>query len=64
MKNINDKEVITEEVVLSLELYHENDKFGCYFGRECDSGIDVKGNTPEEAVQKMIPYIINYFYKD
>lgn len=48
---------------LTLELYCENGKFGIYLSDNVGgSGIDVKGETPEEAAENIAPYIADYFY--
>ena len=50
---------------ISLELYHENGQYGIYLGDEMGgSGIEVNARTPKEAVKRISPYIVDYFYKD
>lgn len=50
---------------VSIELYLEDGKFGLYLADECGgSGVDVKGDTPEEAAAKITPYIADCFYAD
>lgn len=48
---------------LSVELYNENGKFGIYIADECGSGIDVKGDTPEDAIENAKPYLLDFFYE-
>ena len=56
---------IENDVRLSIELYHEGDGFGIYLGDyQGGSGIQVSGDTPQEAAENLAPYIADYFYKN
>ena len=48
---------------LSIELYKEDGKFGVYIGDENGSGIDVKGDTAEDAIENAKPYLLDFFYE-
>lgn len=55
---------IENDVRLSIELYREGDVFGIYLSDyQGGSGIEVIGNTPQEAAKNLAPYIADYFYK-
>lgn len=42
---------------INIELYCENGVYGAYLGSDGGSGIDVKGNTPQELSQNLAPYL-------
>ena len=51
-------------IYLNVELYKKGKSYGAYIGDDCGgSGIDVKGSTPEEAAEKLKPYIVDYLYE-
>lgn len=50
------------EFLLSLEVVVNEDGVTFYLGDYCDgSYIKVTAKTPEEAVDKLKPYILDYF---
>lgn len=54
----------SEEVRISIELYRDGEAFGAWLSDNCGgSGIDVKGKSPQDAAEKLAPYIADYFYK-
>lgn len=46
---------------LSVELYKEDGRFGVYLADDGGSGIDVKGDTPEDAIENAKPYLLDFF---
>ena len=55
---------IKNDVRLSLELYRNGNGFGIWLSDDVGgSGIEVVGNTPEEAANNIAPYIADYFYE-
>ena len=49
---------------ITLELYKSDNGFGIWLSDDCGgSGIEVTGNTPEDAANKIKPYIVEYFYE-
>ena len=47
---------------LLLELYEENGTYGVYISDDIGgSGIDVKGETPQEVCENAVPYMVDYF---
>ncbi len=56
---------IDDDVRLSLELYRNGDTFGIWLSDNMGgSGIEIEGKTPEEAANKIAPYISDYFYNN
>lgn len=49
---------------LTLELYRDGELFGVWLDDNMGgSGIEVFGNTPEEAANNIADYVADYFYK-
>lgn len=60
----NENNYIEESVNLSVELYHEDGKFGAYLSDDIGgSGISVTGSTPKEVSERLAEYIQDYFYE-
>lgn len=55
---------IKQDRKITLELYRNDNGFGIWLSDDCGgSGIEVTGNTPEDAANKIKPYIADYFYE-
>lgn len=60
---IKESSFIDDDVRLSLTLYRDGDGFGIWLSDDMGgSGIEVEGKTPEEAANKITPYVTDYFY--
>lgn len=56
---------IEKSVNLDVELYRNGDLFCGYISDNIGgSGIDVKGDTPQQLAEKLAPYIADYFYEN
>lgn len=65
MQEMKEQSFINNDVRLSLELYRKGNGFGIWLSDDTGgSGIEVLGNTPEEAANNIAPYIIDYFYEN
>ena len=47
-------------MTITLEVYFEDGQYGIYAGGDSDSGISVKGATPEECAKEFKPYLEDY----
>jgi hypothetical protein len=50
-------------MTITLEAYFENGLFKIFAGGDSDSGISVKGATPEECAKKFSPYLEDYLVR-
>lgn len=50
-------------MTITLEAYFEDGLFKIFAGGDSDSGISVKGATPEECTEEFKPYLEDYLVR-
>ena len=62
-KVLRESSFIDNDVKVSLQLRKNGNGFTIWLGDDLGgSGIEVTGSTPQEAANKIAPYVADYFY--